>query len=47
MPADTTIPLTDETVERLYKHKKRGETWDDLIQRRALEDKNAKRRASL
>ena len=33
MPADTTIPVSDEVWERLMRMKQRGDTFDDVLRR--------------
>lgn len=29
----TSIPAKPETADRLYEHKRRGESWDELLNR--------------
>jgi len=36
----TNIPVKPETADELYKFKKRGESWDDVVRRRLLNDES-------
>ncbi len=41
MPADKSIPVTEETREQLHDLKKPGQTYDDLLQELARQRRRA------
>jgi hypothetical protein len=34
----TSITATAETADKLYEHKQRGETWDEFLRRKVLNE---------